>query len=104
MIQNVYFNSTKIRRGSIIPFNESGFDMSQSTIHLTTSEIISPQAANRCTLSTNNAINLWRTSDIFLNGDGNYVMHYEVSFNYTQDIERVQIWDMQVNLNTNKGK
>lgn len=103
MFQNVYFNTKKIQRGSVIPFNEAGLDVSQATITLSPSEIISPQQANRCTLATDNSINLWRTSDIFVNGDGSYVVHYDVSFNYTQDIERVQIWDMQVSLSTNKG-
>ena len=83
MFQNVYLNTKNVKRGSIIPFGETGLDMSLATVHLSASDIISPQLANRCTLATNNSIHLWRTSDIFVNGDGNYVIHYDVSFNYT---------------------
>ena len=78
--------------------------MREAKIHLSSSEIISPQLANRYTLATDNSINLWRTTDIYVNRNGDLITHYDVSFNYTQDIERVQIWDMQVTLSLAKGK
>ena len=61
---------------------------------ITNSKRISPSLELRRSLDSQKSIHLWRTSDIYKR-DKEYSMHYQVSFQYVQHIDRIQIWEYQ---------
>ena len=71
-------------------------------IKLTKGCMIGPKLKNRQTLIQENSINLWRTSDYYEKSNKNLVIHYNISYNFFQEIERVQVQDIQVTLNRKK--
>ena len=70
-------------------------------MYITNSKRISPAVELRKSLQNQKSIYLWRMSDIFYDAaTKDYTIHYQVSFQYVQHIDRLQIWEYQTKITT----